>query len=191
MIRGKKLFNKIILTGFVMAIAILLSSPLLQAHFYCSNFPRFYIEEVDSARRYVFSIVNERKDDILRALKSIKSHTYNIPHQEIILQNNHELSIEHEILMNAIINGLNANFSRVIIGTRCILINTTFIGVSEIIIQGDYNMIFGIHLNKTRGVFIKGSNNLLYDVTMSHTAMGIKIINSCNNTIWKLNISYV
>jgi hypothetical protein len=191
MIRGKKLFNKIILTGFVMTIAVLMSSPLLQAHFYCNNFPRSYIEEVDSARRYVFSIVNERKDAILRALKSIKSHTYNIPHQEIILQNNQELSIDHGILMNAIINGLNANVSRVIIGTRCILINTTFIGVSEIIIQGDYNMIIGIRLNKTHGVFVKGSNNLLYDVIMSHTAMGIKIINTCNNTIWKFNISYV
>jgi hypothetical protein len=190
MIRQKN-FNKILLVGFVMAIAILLSSLFLQAHLYYNNSPRSYIKEVDSARHYVFSIVNEREDTILRTLKSIKSHTYSISHQEIFLQNNQELSIDHGILMNAIINGLDAKVSKVIIGTRSILINITFIGVSEIIIQGDYNMIIGTRINKTRGVFVKGSNNLLYDVSMSHVAMGIKIINSYNNTIWKFNVSYV
>jgi len=192
LIRRKTLFNKTTLVGSI--TVILLLSIYLQVYFYSNNLPHSYIEEVNFAYSYVFSKVNEHENTPLRILRSIKNLIHDVSNREINLQNNQELFIDREVLVNTIINGLDVDVSKVKIGTRCILVNVTFIGVSEIIIQGDYNVIFGIQimgLNKTCGIFIKGSNNLLYDIDMSHTGTGIKIINSHNNTIWKFNISHV
>jgi len=182
----------------ILCLITILSSILYFFHFKLHNdnekYSR-YIEEIKLAQTYVFSTINGYESKLTKIISELnkKSIDYvNISNKRITLYND-SLVIDHSALYNVTIIATTPN-SKVIIGARNTLINITFIGLPEIVIKGESNVILGmrvIGLNRTRSLTIYGSNNLLYDVYIADVGIGIKFINSHNNVLWKFNISRV